>query len=62
MIGNAFSVQAIPTLVILDGNGIVQSAYVGQQTGETLGKDIDALLAGKSLLKENGEAAATKKD
>lgn len=61
-IGNAFKVQAIPTLVILDGKGIVQAAYVGQQTGETLSKDIDALLAGKSLLKEKAEEAATKKD
>jgi thiol-disulfide isomerase/thioredoxin len=61
-IGNKFSVQAIPTLVILDGQGIVQAAYVGQQTGETLSKDIDALLAGKSLLKDQPEAAATKKD
>ena len=61
-IGNAFSVQAIPTLVILDGKGIVQAAYVGQQTGETLSKDIDALLAGKSLLKEKPEEAAKKKD
>lgn len=61
-IGNAFSVRAIPTLVILDGKGIVQAAYVGQQTGEVLSKDIDTLLAGKSLLKEEPEAATTKQD
>ncbi|WP_406693490.1 redoxin domain-containing protein [Singulisphaera sp. Ch08] len=62
VIGNAFSVQSIPTLFILDGKGIVQAAYVGQQTGGTLSKDIDALLAGKSLLKDKADAAATKKD
>lgn len=61
-VGRAFTVEAIPTLVILDAKGIVQSAYVGQQSGEDLSKDIDALLAGKSLLKEKPEEATSKKD
>jgi thiol-disulfide isomerase/thioredoxin len=61
-IGEAFSVQAIPTLVILDGTGLVQAAYVGQQTSESLTKDIDALVEGKSLLKPKPEPAEAKKD
>jgi len=61
-IGNAFSVEAIPTLVILDGKGIVQAVHVGGQTSETLSKDIDTLLAGKSLATPKPEEAATRKD
>jgi thiol-disulfide isomerase/thioredoxin len=59
-IGDAFGVEAIPTLVILDPKGTVQAAYVGQQTGETLSKDIDALLQGKSLLKPKADEAVKK--
>ena len=61
-IGNAFSVEAIPTLVILDGKGVVQSVHVGGQTSDTLSKDINTLLAGNSLVTPKPQNAATKKD
>ena len=54
-VGKAFEVEGYPTLVILDGKGIVQSAHVGynRDTAEplhtSLAKEIDALLEGKSL-------------
>ena len=54
-VGTAFQVEGYPTLVIIDGKGIVQSAHVGYnpETAEplhkSLAKEIDALLEGKSL-------------
>jgi len=54
-VGNAFEVEGYPTLVILDGKGIVQSAHVGyspdtaEPLHKSLAKEIDALLEGKSL-------------
>ncbi len=61
-VGNAFEVEGYPTLVILDGKGIVQSAHVGyndeaaEPLHKSLAKEIDALLEGKSLAvpKEGG--------
>ena len=55
-IGSAFNVEGIPTLVILDAKGIVQSVRVGydpdapEALSKTLAKEIDSLLAGKSLV------------
>ena len=55
-VGEAFQLEGYPTLVILDGKGIVQSVHVGfdPEAGEplnkTLAKEIDTLLEGKSLL------------
>ncbi len=52
-VGRAFNVEGFPSLVILDGKGIVRSAYVGYLSGsadplhESLAKQIDAILAGK---------------
>jgi thiol-disulfide isomerase/thioredoxin len=61
-VGDAFKVEAIPTVVILDGKGVVQSAHVGfsPDVRETLTKDIDALLAGKALAKPKPVEAEAK--
>jgi thiol-disulfide isomerase/thioredoxin len=54
-VGTAFEVEGYPTLVILDGKGIVQSVHVGfnpeaaEPLSKTLAKEIDTLLEGKSL-------------
>ncbi len=62
-VSKAFDVEGLPTLVILDGKGIVQSAHVGYnpEAGEPLHKslatEIDALLAGKSLAGEKDKVA-----
>ncbi len=63
-VGDAFKVEAIPTVVILDGKGVVQSAHVGYspEVRDTLTKDIDALLAGKALAKPRPAEAAAKGD
>lgn len=57
-VGNAFGVQGIPMVVILDPKGVVQSVHVGfrPEVGELLTSDIDTLLEGKSLV--NAPAAA----
>ncbi len=60
-VGKAFEVEGYPTLVILDGKGIVQSAHVGynpdaaEPLHKTLATEIDALLEGKSLVSEKGK-------
>ena len=54
-VGSDFEVEGYPTLVILDGKGIVQSMHVGfnpeaaEPLSKTLAKEIDSLLDGKSL-------------
>ncbi|MDR3639290.1 MAG: TlpA disulfide reductase family protein [Isosphaeraceae bacterium] len=57
-IGEAFQIEGLPTVVILDGKGIVQAAHVGfrPDVRETLTRDIDALLEGKSLVKAKPKA------
>ncbi len=64
--GNAFGVQGIPTLVLLDAQGVVQAVHVGYKPGigEELEGDIAALLDGKSLVepaKDQDEAKAAAK-
>ena len=62
-VGDAFAVNAYPTVVLLDGKGVVQAAHVGIPDGEiegvvrVLGKAIDTLLEGKSLAPKAEEAA-----
>ena len=57
-VGKAFDVEGYPTLVILDGKGVVQSAHVGynpdaaEPLHKTLATEIGALLEGKSLVSE----------
>ncbi len=54
-VGKALDVEGFPTLVIIDGKGIVQSAHVGynaeaaEPLHRSLAKEIDTLLEGKSL-------------
>ena len=66
-IGEAFQVEGLPTLVVLDGKGVVRSAHVGYTADirEKLTAEIDALLAGKPLPqpeKAKGTEAAKKPD
>ncbi len=51
---DAFEVEGFPTLVIIDAKGTIQSAHVGQADDirETLARDVDTLLQGKSLVKD----------
>ncbi|MGC8639592.1 MAG: DUF2092 domain-containing protein [Isosphaeraceae bacterium] len=53
-VGTAYQVEGIPTLVLIDRKGVVQSVHVGYSPDikRTLGKELDALLAGKDLAKE----------
>ncbi len=54
-VGRAFEVEGYPTLVIIDGKGIVQSAHVGfnpdaaEPLHKSLSREIDAILAGKRI-------------
>ncbi len=61
-VGESFQVEGLPTLVILDGKGVVQATHVGfsPDIREKLTLEIDTLLAGKPLprpAKEAEEAA-----
>jgi len=62
-IGQAFQVEGLPTLVVLDGKGVVQSAHVGfsPDIRKSLTDEIDALLAGKPLAKPGKPLEAAKK-
>jgi hypothetical protein len=63
-VGDAFQVNAYPTVVLLDAQGVVQAAHVGipggevESVGRVLGKSIDTLLEGKPLAPKAEEAAA----
>jgi thiol-disulfide isomerase/thioredoxin len=62
-VGNAFNVTGLPTVVILDGKGVVQSVHVGynENVRKVLTSEIDTLLSGKSIAKpEPAEAAEGK--
>ena len=52
--GTAYGVQGIPTLVLVDKAGVVQSVHVGfsPNIGDKLRQELDALLAGKDLAAE----------
>jgi thiol-disulfide isomerase/thioredoxin/outer membrane lipoprotein-sorting protein len=56
-VGDAFGVQGIPTLVLLDPEGVVQAVHVGYKEGigEELQGDIETLLSGKPLVEPAGE-------
>jgi thiol-disulfide isomerase/thioredoxin len=49
-VGDAFEVQGYPTVVILDGRGIVRAAHVGfaPEIGKSLAREIDALLGSRA--------------
>ncbi len=65
-VGDAFQVNAYPTVVLIDAKGVIQAAHVGIPGGEvetvakTLTDDINTLLEGKSLVgaEKPAEAAA----
>jgi thiol-disulfide isomerase/thioredoxin len=68
-VSKAFEVQGYPTLVILDAKGNLQAIHEGidREAGEplnkSLAKEIDTLLAGKSLVAPKNKAGdAPKKD
>lgn len=48
-VGSAFQVQGYPSVVILDGEGVVRAAHVGfsKEVGKTLKAEIDGLLEAK---------------
>jgi thiol-disulfide isomerase/thioredoxin len=56
-VGEAFKVEGYPTVVILDGKGVVRAAHVGYspEVGKILSRDIDALLAGKPVPKKGDD-------
>jgi thiol-disulfide isomerase/thioredoxin len=53
-IGEAFQIEGYPTVVILDGKGVVRSSHVGfsREVGKTLAAEVDALLEGKPIPRE----------
>jgi thiol-disulfide isomerase/thioredoxin len=61
-IGRAFDVEGFPTLVLLDAEGIIQSAHVGYSPDirEKLTSELDTLIAGKPLAKEKAAEVAKK--
>jgi thiol-disulfide isomerase/thioredoxin len=63
-VGRAFDVEGLPTVVVLDQKGTVQSAHVGfsPDIREKLTAEIDALLAGKPLAGEKAKEAMKKPD
>jgi thiol-disulfide isomerase/thioredoxin len=69
-VGGAFEIEGYPTLVILDGKGVVQAVHVGfdskanEPFSTTLSKEIDTLLEGQSLLapRDNAAQPAAKKE
>ena len=62
-VGKVFDVEGLPTIVILDAKGTVQSAHVGfsPDIREKLTAEIEALLAGKSLAKGEKPREAARK-
>jgi thiol-disulfide isomerase/thioredoxin len=58
-VGGAYHVEAIPTLVLIDKKGVVQSVHLGYDPAikTTLRSELDALLAGKDLAKDALRAA-----
>jgi thiol-disulfide isomerase/thioredoxin len=68
-VGTAFEVEGYPTLVILDGKGIVRSIHVGfdreaaEPLHKTLAREIDTILAGKTPAAPHANAKeASRKD
>jgi len=57
-VGQAFEVEGLPTLVILDPQGTVQSAHVGNdpEIRQKLTSEIETLLAGKPLARGGAKA------
>ena len=62
-VGKAFDVEGLPTIVVLDAKGTVQSAHVGfsPDIREKLTTEIDTLLAGKPLVRRKAQAAGSRR-
>jgi hypothetical protein len=62
--GAAYGVQGIPTLVLIDKSGTVQSVHVGYRPDikDVLREELDTLLAGKTLVEEPPAAEADPSD
>ena len=62
-VGDAFKVEALPTVVLLDTKGIVQFVQVGfsDEVKDVLTTAIDSLLEGKALVQPGGEPEGGKK-
>ncbi len=58
LVGDAFGVEALPTLVLLDATGTVRAVHVGYEPGigERIEADIAALIAGKPIGAEAAKA------
>lgn len=58
--GAAYRVQGIPTLILIDKSGIVQSVHVGYRPDikDVLQQELDTLLAGKTLLDKTSATEA----
>jgi thiol-disulfide isomerase/thioredoxin len=56
-VGAAFGVEGYPSVVLLDPKGVVRSVHVGfsPEVGKVLAKEIDAVLDGKPIEKEESK-------
>ncbi len=61
-VGEVFQIEGYPTVVLLDEKGVVRSAHVGfsEDFSKTLTREIDALLAGKPIEKDQDKAGEKK--
>jgi hypothetical protein len=59
LIGDAFGVEGIPMVVVLDGRGVVQAVHLGYRegVGDELAEQVEALLDGKSLVEKPADSA-----
>ncbi len=62
-VGDAFQIEAYPTVVMIDPKGIVRVVHVGapEDVEKVLSREIDALLEGKPVPKEKAKDADEKK-
>ncbi len=58
-IGRAYHITALPTTIVVDGRGTVQTVHIGfmEKYREMLGRELETLMAGKSLLKPDAGKA-----
>ena len=58
-ISRAYHITALPTTIVVDGRGTVQTVHIGfmEKYREMLGRELETLMAGKSLLKPDAGKA-----
>ncbi len=56
-IGRSYHITALPTIIVADGKGIIRAVHIGfmENYRQTLGREIDTLLAGKTLAGPDGK-------